>query len=129
MKKIFLAIFFPLAAVSAVTADGPRLEFAQYETDLGVFDADSMQTARITVRNTGNDTLVIFHVHTECRCTRPADYSKVIAPGDSTVMTVTYNGRGHSPGRIRQALRVRSNSPEPYRTCYIIGEIRRKEQK
>lgn len=129
MKKIFVAILLPLAAISVVNAEGPRLEFAQYEVDLGVFDADSMQTARITMRNTGNDTLVIFHIHTECRCTRPADYSKVIAPGDSTVLTVTYNGHGHSPGRIRQALRVRSNSPEAYRTCYIVGEIRRKEQK
>lgn len=129
MNRFLTTILLTLASVLAGYAGGPRLEFAQRETDLGVFDADSLQTARIVVRNTGSDTLTIIHVHTECRCTRPKDYSKVIAPGDSTILTVTYNGSGYTPGRIRQAIRIRSNSPEPYKTCYIIGEIRRKEQK
>lgn len=128
MKKLIAANLI-LAVVSAAYAGGPCLEFARHETDLGVFDADSVQTAGIVVRNTGDESLAILHVHTDCRCTRPADYDDIVAPGDSTVLTVTYDGRGHSPGRIRQALRVRSNAVKPYSTCYIVGEIRRREQK
>ncbi len=128
MKKFFLSLFCQ-AAVLAGIASGPQLELAHREIDLGVFDADSVQSAQFSVRNTGTDTLHIFRVHTDCRCTRPSGYDHTVAPGDSTTICISYNGAGHSPGRIRQAVRLRTNAPEPYITCYITGQIRRPDRR
>lgn len=124
MRKIIL--IYALAAALLCFAQGPQLEFSQREVDLGYFDADSVQTASFTLKNTGCDTLVILRVHTECRCTRPGNYKNTIAPGDSARLDVTYNGKGHAPGRIRQAVRLRTNvADDPYSTCYITGRINR----
>lgn len=128
MKKILLSLFFQAAVLAGIAA-GPQLELAHREIDLGVFEADSVQTAKFTVRNTGTDTLHIYRVHTECRCTRPSAYDHTIAPGDSTTISISYNGKGHSPGRIRQAVRLRTNAPEPYTTCYVTGQIRRPDRR
>ena len=128
MKRL-LGMIVTLASVITVCGGAPELEFSKNEIDLGVFDGDSLQTADVTVRNIGSDTLIIYRVYTSCRCTRPKNYDKMIAPGDSTLITFTYDGRGRTPGRIRQTLRFRTNSGTTYNTCHIIGEIRRPVQK
>lgn len=103
----------------------PIPEISQKEVDLGAFDGDSIQTADFTVRNIGSDTLVIYNIYTGCRCTRPSGYTNIIAPGDSTTLTVTYNGKGNVPGRIRQRITLRTNAAKPYQSVHLIGEIRR----
>lgn len=127
--KTLLGVIMTLAWAIAAYAGGPELEFSKKEIDLGLFDGDSLQTVGVSLRNIGSDTLIIYRVHTSCRCTRPKNYDKIIAPGDSTVITFTYDGRGHSPGRIHQTLSFRTNSRTSYDVCYIVGEIRRPLQK
>ena len=124
MKWLWSVIITLVSAIPAY-AGSPELEFSKKEIDLGAFDGDSLQTASVSVRNIGSDTLIIYRVHTSCRCTRPKNYDKKIAPGDSTVITFTYDGRGHTPGRIHQTLSFRTNSPTSYNVCHIVGEIRR----
>ena len=128
MKWLWSVIITLVSAIPAY-AGSPELEFSKKEIDLGVFDGDSLQTASVSVRNIGSDTLIIYRVHTSCRCTRPKNYDKIIAPGDSTVIIFTYDGRGHSPGRIHQTLSFRTNSRASYNVCHIVGEIRRPLQK
>ena len=128
MKRILYTAAAIATALLAYAGE-PRLVFAQREIDLGVFDGDSLQTAMFTVRNDGTGTLVIYRVHAACRCTHPGGYADTIAPGDSTFLTVRYNGKGHTPGRIRQAISLRTNAADPYATCYITGQIRRATQK
>lgn len=127
MKQL-LSVILLFAAIS-LSAGEPLPVFAQREINLGAFKGDSLQTARFTVRNIGTDTLVIFRVFTECRCTRPESYSKTIAPGDSTILTVKYNGKGNIPGHIRQAITLRTNAAKPYLVGHITGEIIRPVQK
>lgn len=128
MKWHWSVIITLVSAIPAY-AGSPELEFSKKEIDLGAFDGDSLQTASVSVRNIGSDTLIIYRVHTSCRCTRPKNYDKIIAPGDSTVIIFTYDGRGHSPGRIHQTLSFRTNSRTSYNVCHIVGEIRRPLQK
>lgn len=128
MKWLWSVIITLVSAIPAY-AGSPELEFSKKEIDLGAFDGDSLQTASVSVRNIGSDTLIIYRVHTSCRCTRPKNYDKIIAPGDSTVIIFTYDGRGHSPGRIHQTLSFRTNSRTSYNVCHIVGEIRRPLQK
>ena len=128
MKWLWSVIITLVSAIPTY-AGSPELEFSKKEIDLGVFDGDSLQTVGVSVRNIGSDTLIIYRVHTSCRCTRPKNYDKIIAPGDSTVIIFTYDGRGHSPGRIHQTLSFRTNSRTSYNVCHIVGEIRRPLQK
>lgn len=111
-------------------ASGPRLSIAQREQDLGLFPADSVQTCTFVLRNTGLDTLQIYRVHTSCGCTRHSLAERRIAPGDSAMLTVRYDGAGRRPGSIRQTVRIRSNDDSsPYINCYIKGRIRRPAHK
>lgn len=126
--KLLWPIIILFAALQAFAGE-PLPVFSQKEVDLGVFKGDSLQTARFTMRNIGTDTLIIYHVYTGCRCTQPHTDSRIIAPGDSATLTVKYNGKGNTPGRIRQAITLRTNAAKPYHTVHIIGEILRPVQK
>lgn len=129
MKYCRLLVFVIFGAVLACYAEGPELSFAHREVDLGYFDADSVQTATFDIYNSGTDSLVIYRVHTECRCTHPHLGKKILAPGDSTILTVKYNGEGRKPGRLRQPIRLRTNAADPYSSCYVTGEIKRRTQR
>ncbi len=123
---IFAATVISVAAQTGPIHQGPLLRFENKEIDIGYFDADSVQTARVKIYNRGDADLSIINIFTDCRCTRQQIDKRVIAPGDSTTVTVEYDGSGHAPGKIRRTLRVRSNSTDDaYASFYIKGEIKR----
>lgn len=73
--------------------------------------------------NTGTAPLIIHQALASCGCTVP-DYPKdPIAPGDSGVINVTYNGQGKFPGTFKKSITIRSNAKNDVVRLYIEGDM------
>ena len=121
-------IFSEVTAViimAAATSLGPSLHLESREVDLGSLPKDSIKQGVVWVHNSGDEPLVITQVFTDCGCTA-TEYSKdPIAPGDSTMLRVSFNSHGRGPGRFRKVVRIRSNSRNHTELLFIKGKIKR----
>ncbi len=123
MKRFALMLMASLFVfLSAEAKKYPKITFEKTTVDVGTFSEDDpIQKASFKFKNTGDKKLVINYVHTSCGCT-VADYPKeFIAPGDSGVITVTYNGSGRMPGPIKKYVQVFTNSKDELTRIFIQG--------
>jgi len=74
--------------------------------------------------NTGNIPLIINEVKGNCHCVQGKWSEKPIAPGDSSVITVSFDPEGVSTS-YQRTLMVQSNASRPSIELYITGEIKR----
>ncbi|MBI1804281.1 MAG: DUF1573 domain-containing protein [Ignavibacteria bacterium] len=104
----FLLLMFYFFQVT-VTAQ-PRLEVVG-GTDLrmGRMYTGQVSVKRITLKNRGNDTLLIGKIETSCGCTVPHILAHRIAPNDSTTMTVQFNSQFYE-GPVKKELYISSNA-------------------
>ncbi len=134
MKGAIATLFFlsliPTMAASTESVDsverGPRAEFVNKTIDFGAFDGDSIQEGIFVIVNNGTDTLAIKSVFADCGCTVPSYQRRPVAPGDSSMIRVRFDGRNRQPGSFRKVIRVRSNALNPTAVGFIKGSIRRK---
>jgi hypothetical protein len=97
------------APVSA-PARGPRISVEPAVFDFGKAQQEKTLEKEFTVRNLGNEDLVIESVSTTCGCTVAEGYSKVIKPGASTPLRVKLQTRTSS-GRLSRSVLIKSNDP------------------
>ena len=126
MVKIRLALLSLLMVmtVSISAKKYPVIKFEKTTMDMGTFSIDDpVQKVKFKFTNVGKAKLVINFVHTACGCT-VADYPKdFISPGASGVITVTYNGTGKMPGKIKKHIQVFSNCKDDMTRLFIVGEM------
>ncbi len=123
MKRYSLMLIASLFVfLSAEAKKYPKITFEKTTVNVGTFSEDDpIQKAAFKFKNTGNKKLVINYVHTSCGCT-VADYPKeFIAPGDSGVITVTYNGSGRMPGPVKKYVQVFTNCKDELTRIFIQG--------
>lgn len=113
-----------LAAVAALVACSASAQVTWLETshDFGTFDEDKGKvTCTMRMVNTTSDDVVIISVKPTCGCTA-GDYPKnAIAPGDTAVISLTYNPFGR-PGKFSKNVIVRT-SAEPRVVLTISGNV------
>lgn len=120
MKRIFTLIFAsgclsalhaqqistaPSAVPVSVTTDAGTIAQAdnllflkEVEFDFGKIPQGKPVTHIFEVINKGKENLKITNVHASCGCTTPEwEKDKVIAPGESTKITVGYNAAAEGP--------------------------------
>ena len=120
MKIAFLLLAclpLALAPVSAETTrppeaatEGPRIAVDPPSFDFGKALPQKPLSRVFSIRNFGQDDLVIENVSTSCGCTVTDHPAKVVKPGGSTPLKVTLT-TPQNAGRLSKSVMVRSNDP------------------
>lgn len=117
-----------VAAVAASTALGasalPHIKWLKSSHQFGSFSED-LGSVSCTFRgvNTGDETLVIYDVKTNCGCTTTKRYSgREYEPGDTIEIEATYSATGR-PGAFTKKVQLLSNSDRPKETLILQGTV------
>lgn len=85
------------------------VEISPKAIDLGEISQDSVRTVHFVLKNTGEEALYLQSLKSGCLCTR-SEYDRNFAmPGDSIMITLTFNPEG-KPGKQTIYSVVRINS-------------------
>ena len=102
----------------------PKIVVSPDVYDLGKIGWETV-SYNFSVSNIGNDTLIIKSVSTSCGCTRASVNKKILQPGDSTKLIVTFSPASHKiKGRAVRKITIRSNDPdEPKKSVLIKATV------
>jgi hypothetical protein len=120
MKKLIVIVFvlFPFTACfSQVPSDaGSTAQAQKKDQDSNTWDFGSIKKNQIVkhefeIKNNLSRVLKINDVTTSCGCTASAARKKVLAPGESTAITVEFNSKGYK-GETSQFVYVNTDDPQ-----------------
>lgn len=130
MKKAVLILFAVLSVCgSSAFASQPEseakaeLKFSLVSYDYG--DMEYKKDARsvdISYTNTGDAPLVIIRTEQTCTCLSVKFSKKPLQPGESAVMTITYNPT-KAVGEFSNYVTVFSNSDTPKQRIELTGKV------
>lgn len=135
MAMAFLAIAIPHAISAQNPSSGEdRVQEAEKQPkghlrldslyiNMGRIQRDSVGTAIMHFRNTGDAPLQIFRIFSECGCTVPSYSSDDVMPGDEGEIKIRFKSKGRQPGSFRKALRIRSNADNPREILVVKGRV------
>ena len=101
-----------------------EIKFESEKIDVGIVDGKTNVNADFKFRNTGNIPLVINEVRGSCHCVQGTKPDKPIAPGDSSVISLSFDPVGQSGSNMRTMM-VYSNASRPEVQLYILCDIHR----
>ncbi|MFQ5805413.1 MAG: DUF1573 domain-containing protein [Phycisphaerae bacterium] len=106
------------------SAAAPKLEVSTSEWDFGVKWAGEKAETTITLRNVGDAPLHIDRVKTSCGCTAARVKDKVLQPGETQDVEVSYNTKKRTEN-VNQKVDVYSDDPQhPVTTILVKGRVR-----
>ncbi len=113
------AAFF--AAITACAA--PQVSWLGMRHNFGAFHEDE-GTVECTFRyvNTGDEPLRIVAARSSCGCTLPRYTKDDVMPGDTAMLTVSYDPTGR-PGKFSKNVYIEMNVPSPRQTLTISGVV------
>lgn len=91
------------------TLTGPKITFEEYVFDFGDITQGDRVEHVFNYTNTGTEPLILSNVKTTCGCTAPNWSRDVLAPGESTNMTIKFNSTGKS-GMQKKYITISSNA-------------------
>jgi len=98
--------------VAPATATGtPKIVFAQPIHNFGELKPNAEVTHEYAFTNAGDGTLEIIRVQSTCGCAAVAPSKKLLAPGESSVIKITYHA-GRTAGMSEKKILVYTNDPE-----------------
>ncbi len=107
-----------------------EIKFDKVSHSFGTFsESNPLVSCVFKFKNTGDAPLVINQAIASCGCTVPTFTEKPIAPGDSGVVKVTYNGKGRYPGRFKKVVTVMTNAKSRLVRLYIDGNMTEEPKK
>lgn len=120
MKNTLILISFALISAS-IAYSQPKIIIDGGETyDWGkVTPKESPLKKDVTLRNTGNEKLIITEVKPSCGCTTAPLEKSDLNPGESTKIHVTYNVSSNS-GPTSKTINITSNDPKNSRITYTL---------
>ena len=96
----------------------PRMFFDKKEHDFGVLKPGEIVNHEFTFTNTGGGDLLLHKTKASCGCTASEPAKKMLKPGESSSIKVTFNSTGKHDGDQSQSVTIYTNDPtEP--TVYI----------
>lgn len=109
---LLLATFVSVPVLGAPAAAGKAaLVVDPARLDFGRMAQHQVRNAEVTIRNGGTATLEIYGVEPSCGCTVAELKVKELAPGQSTVLPVTFDSKAFS-GPQHKTIRLSSNDPD-----------------
>lgn len=107
-----LAVASDTATPTARPANGAWAQVSPEKWDFGQVDVTDVVTHSFQLKNAGNADLIITKVTTSCGCTSATVGSKLLKPGESTILAVTYEPAHHgTTGPVLRLVYVDSNDP------------------
>jgi len=88
-KNLYLCLFFFLF-LSACKTPRPQLKFLNYTYNFGHIKKDSVYLGQSIIKNTGDDTLKIIQISSDCSCTKVGISKKIILPNDTSLIKFSY---------------------------------------
>lgn len=99
------------------------IKFERDVIDFKRVEAGERVSGSFKFTNTGNSPLVIYEVNTSCGCT-VADYPHgEIAPGESGMISVTYDSDGANGMRITKQVTVNANTKPAQTQLRIVADV------
>lgn len=92
-------------------ANAPVARFDESAHDFGEMKQGNKKEHTFMLSNDGKSELVIRNIRSSCGCTAVAPSTKVIAPGESAPIKVTFDSRGKR-GRQSKSITVITNDPK-----------------
>jgi hypothetical protein len=122
MRMAYLALSIP--AICLAQAQGqPRLVIDAMNYDFGEIAPGAKVTHRFKASNAGTAPLTIVNLNPSCGCTSTLLGKKVLAPGESTELEVSFNSIGQS-GTVHKSVQVVSDDPaNPNLNLTFVAEI------
>ncbi len=106
------------------TPKSAEIKFQNERIDIGVIDGKSNANIDFKFSNTGNIPLSIIEARGNCHCVQAKAPEKAIEPGDSSVISVSFDPEGVST-LFQRTVMVRSNATRDSVQLYITGEVKR----
>ncbi len=104
-------------------ANAPVANFEPKTHDFGAMTQGEKKDHTFTVTNDGKTDLLIRRVRSSCGCTAVAPSKKVIAPGETAPIKITFDSRGKR-GRQSKSITVITNDPKtPTTTLRISSNV------
>lgn len=115
---LILSITFimPVNAAGKIEWLGKTYDFGTFDEDLGNVSCD------IKFVNAGDSDVVITNVRPTCGCTASKYTQTAVAPGDTGVITLTYNPKGR-PGKFSKDVIVNANVEPARNVITITGNV------
>lgn len=119
-----MALFLVCGSAAVMAQKAADITFKQTEINLGTFTRDNgIRTCEFKFVNSGNANLFIHQAFASCGCTVPEYTQQAIAPGDSGIVKVTYNGKTKAAGVFKKSITIHSNAKTETVRLYISGEM------
>ena len=106
------------------TPKNAEIKFQNERIDIGVIDGKSNAIVDFKFSNTGNIPLSIIEARGNCHCVQAKAPEKPIEPGDSSVISISFDPEGVSTA-FQRTVMVRSNATRDSVELYITGEVKR----
>jgi hypothetical protein len=121
----FLFITLVALFVSSPAEAAPKIEVSPGSWEFGaVYQWDNPST-EITIRNAGDQPLVIERVKASCGFTAELLTGKTIEPGNAGKLKINFNSFGTNPGPIRRDIMLLTNDPSSRKTLIMLnGRVR-----
>jgi hypothetical protein len=123
MKQLYNS-FVATCIIAGLALSQPKLSIDKTEIDLGRMCSGEKKEGNIIVRNTGNDTLRIFHVGTSCECTTVKSPKAFLLPGQSDDVEFEFSP-SETQGKVERYVYINTNDPTlQYLSVKLIAEIK-----
>src|SRR6188768_1913036 len=132
--RLYFILFALLYNFSCGQADSgkkevPKKEFAEIKfqnerIDIGIIDGKSNAIVDFKFSNTGNIPLTIIEAKGNCHCVQARAPEKAIEPGDSSVISVSFDPTGVTTD-FQRTVMIRSNATRDSVVLYFTGDIKR----
>jgi hypothetical protein len=127
LKKILPAVI--LFAGFTFAQFEPKAVIIPAEYDFGKITEGEVVNYEYTIKNDGNDELIIKDVKGTCGCTAAKPEKNKLKPGESTKVKVTFNSDGRQ-GKQVKAVNMSTNDPKnpnpQFRFTAFVGEKEKK---
>jgi hypothetical protein len=111
LAALMLSLAPPAAtATPAPPARAPQIAVEPEQFDFGRALPERTLSKQFAIRNFGTADLTVDKVSTTCGCTAALLDSKVIKPGGSATLRVTFETRNYA-GRVARSVLIKSNDP------------------
>lgn len=125
MKKFTLLLVALVISFTYAVAqtNGPKPVFNKTVHDFGkIKEADEIATTVFTVKNEGNEPLIIKTAHASCGCTTPNFTKEPILPGKEGTISVAYS-TVNRPGAFDKTVTLFTNVKNEVYYLRITGEV------
>ncbi len=95
----------------SVERTGPAISVDPQRIHLGTMEQHETRSNVIVIKNIGTEQLNISNVKPTCGCTVAKLATSVLAPGESTPLTIEFSSKRYS-GEVEKKIRILSNDPE-----------------